>query len=270
MAAFKNKLVFITGATRGIGRAIALKFAKEGATIIITGKTQKPHASLPGTLDSVAEEVNALGGVGVPYLLDVRQENAITEVVEDVAKRFGKIDVLVNNASAIHLENVENCPVRRLDLMYEVNMRATFCAAKNCIPFMPEGSQILTLSPPINLDPKWFKNHLAYTFTKYGMSMCTLGLAEELRAKKIAVNSLWPKTTIATMAIKVHFPPALWQASRHPEIMADAAWQILKEYDETQTGKFFIDEEVLREAGVTDFDAYAVDPAVKLYPDLFL
>jgi len=269
---FKNKVIFITGATRGIGRQIALKFAEQGATIVITGKTDKAHPKLPGTIHSVAEEVSALGGKAEPRILDVRDEQQVMYVTSEIGEKYGKIDVLINNASAIQLTDTLNTPMRKFDLMFDVNVRATFACSQACIPYLAkaENPHILTLSPPLNMDAKWFKDHVAYTMAKYGMSMCTLGMAEELKSKNIAVNSLWPKTTIATMAIKVHFPEELIQASRKPEIVADAAYEILKKNSQEATGNFFIDEEVLRASGVTNFDQYAVNPAVPLFQDLFL
>ncbi len=272
MASLNKKVVLITGSTRGIGREIALKCAQDGAILIITGKTETPHASLPGTLSTVAAEVEAAGGVAFPVHLDVRDENEIRQVVEKVVAEFGKIDVLVNNASAIQLTATEETPMRRFDLMFGVNVRATFAMSQACLPHLvkAENPHILTLSPPLNLDPKWFKDHLAYTMSKYGMSMCTLGLAEEYREKGVGVNSLWPQTTIATMAIKVHFPEAVWRRSRTPAIMADAAYQILTSSAKKNTGNFYIDEQVLRQAGVADFDQYALDPTLTLLPDFFL
>lgn len=269
---FKDKVVFITGATRGIGRQIALKLASEGAIIVITGKTDTPNPKLPGTIHSVAEEVTALGGIAEPRILDVRDEQQVMYVTSEIGDKYGKIDVLINNASAIQLTDTLNTPMRKFDLMFGVNVRATYACSQACIPYLAKADNphILTLSPPLNMDAKWFKDHVAYTMAKYGMSMCTLGMAEELKSKHIAVNSLWPKTTIATMAIKVHFPEALIQASRKPEIMADATYEILKQNSKQVTGNFFIDEDVLRKAGVTDFEQYAVNPKVPLYSDLFL
>ncbi len=272
MSSFKDKIIFITGSSRGIGREIALKVAQEGATVIITGKTVEPNAKLPGTIYTVAEEIDQAGGKGVPLALDVRDEMQIQTVIEQIGKQFGRIDVLVNNASAIQLTSTVDTPMRRFDLMFDVNVRATFACGKAAIPYLKQAKNphILTLSPPLNLDAKWFKGNLAYTISKYGMSMCTLGWAEELREFGIAANSLWPRTTIATMAIKAHFPPEIWAASRHPAIVADAAYWILSQNSREVSGNFFIDETVLRDAGITDFAHYALDPAAKLFPDLFL
>jgi citronellol/citronellal dehydrogenase len=272
MNSFKDKVIFITGSSRGIGREIALKLAQEGATVVITGKTTEPHAKLPGTIYSVAEEVDRAGGKGIPRMLDVRDELQIQTVIEEIGQQFGRIDVLINNASAIQLTSTLDTPIRRFDLMFEVNARATFACGQAAIPFLKqaENPHILTLSPPLNLDPKWFKDNVAYTISKYSMSMCTLGWAEELRAFGIAANSLWPRTTIATMAIKAHFPPHIWEASRQPAIVADAAYWILSQNSRKITGKFFIDEEVLRQTGMLDFSAYALNPDVTQYTDLFL
>ena len=272
MASLKDKVIFITGATRGIGREIALHAAKEGAILIITGKTEQPHRILPGTIHTVANEVIAAGRQALPILLDVREDEQIHAAVDKVVERYGRIDVLINNASAIQLTRTEETPMRRFDLMYEVNVRATFACAQACIPFLKKAANphILTLSPPLNLDPKWFRNHVAYTISKYGMSMCTLGWAEELAAYGIAVNSLWPRTTIDTSAMN-HFPKAVRQASRHPDIMAEAAVCILKQPAKTLTGQFLIDEAVLASiGGVTDFSRYALNPEMALYDDLFL
>ena len=268
----KDKVIFITGSTRGIGREIALNAAKDGAIIVVTGKTDKAHSKLPGTIYSVADEITALGGTAEPYVLDVRDVSRIQEVVDEVGHKYGKIDVLVNNASAIQLTNTENTPMRKFDLMFDVNVRATYACSQACIPYLEkaENPHILTLSPPLNMQAKWFKDHVAYTMAKYGMSMCTLGMSEELKAKSIAVNSLWPQTTIATMAVKVHFPEALWQASRKPSIVADAACVILAKDSKTATGQFFIDEDVLRAEGITDFSEYAVNSTVEPFTDLFL
>ncbi|NNM59807.1 MAG: NAD(P)-dependent oxidoreductase [Legionellales bacterium] len=268
----KDKVIFITGATRGIGRAIALHAAKDGAIIAVTGKTDKPHPILPGTIFSVAEEIEQAGGTAIPLVLDVRDEKQIQTAVDQVGRQFGRIDVLINNASAIQLTSTPNTPLRKFDLLFAVNVRATFAVGQACIPYLEKAvnPHILTLSPPLNLDPKWFGHHLAYTMSKYGMSMCTLGWAEELRDRGIAANSLWPRTTIATMAIKAHFPEAVWQASRHPEIMADAAHWILTQNSRHVTGHFFIDEDALKQAGISDFSAYAVNPEAPLMEDLFL
>jgi citronellol/citronellal dehydrogenase len=269
-----GKVIFITGATRGIGRAIALKFAKQGAMIAIAAKSESPHPTLAGTIHSVAEEIRAFGGQALPLRVDVRDEDAVKEAIETTVNHFGqdRLDILINNASAISLTNTSDTTMKRYDLMQAVNTRATFACAHFAIDFLKrsENPHILTLSPPLNLEPKWFGAHLGYTISKYGMSMCTLGLANELCEFNIAANSLWPKTTIATDAIKVHFPDEIYQASRHPKIVADAADWILSQNSQSCTGNFFIDEEVLKASGVIDFDQYAVNKDSKLYSDLFL
>ncbi|MFA6041865.1 MAG: NAD(P)-dependent oxidoreductase [Methylophilus sp.] len=268
----KGKTIFITGASRGIGRAIALKCASEGANIVIAAKSDTEHAKLAGTIYSVADEIEQAGGKALPLKVDVRDEAIVTAAVDNAVATFGGIDILVNNASAISLTGIEQTEMKRFDLMQQVNARATFLCAKYCIPHLAKAANphILTLSPPLNMNPKWFAGHLAYTLSKYGMSMCTLGLAEELKPQGIAVNSLWPKTTIATAAIEMNFPAALMQASRKPDIMADAAYAILTSNAREVTGNFFVDEALLRSKGMTDFYHYAVNPQVKLYPDFFL
>ena len=268
----RGKTIFITGATRGIGREIALRCARDGANIVVTGKSAEPHPRLPGTIHSVAKEVEKAGGKALPVQLDVRDADAIATAAKLTADTFGGIDALVNNASAISLTGTLETPARRFDLMFGVNVRGTFFASQACIPFLRRAANphILTLSPPLNMAPRWFAGHVAYTMAKYGMSMCTLGMAEEFRADGIAVNSLWPRTTIATAAIEVNFPAAILKASRKPAIMADAAHAILGRDSRRATGNFYIDEAVLREEGVTDFDHYAVNPGTPLYADLFL
>jgi citronellol/citronellal dehydrogenase len=272
MSSLRNRVVFITGSSRGIGREIALRCARDGAKVVITGKTAEPHAKLPGTIYSVADEVVAAGGQALALQLDVRDEQAIREVVEQAAAHFGGIDVLVNNASAISLTPTLQTPARRVDLMWEVNMRATFLMSQACIPHLKLSlnPHILTLSPPLNMDPNWFAPHAAYTISKYGMSMVMMGLAQEFAGDSIACNCLWPRTTIATAAIEYNFPEEILRASRVPAIVADAAHAILTRASDTCSGHFFIDEEVLREAGVTDFDKYAVSPGGQLFDDLFL
>ena len=267
-----GKTLFITGASRGIGREIALRCARDGANIVVSAKTAEPHASLPGTIHSVAAEVEAAGGKALALQLDVRDENAIAAAVSEAVRVFGGIDILVNNASAIMLTGTAATPMKRFDLMQGVNARGTFACSQACLPFLTKAKNphILTLSPPLNLKPRWFKDHVAYTMSKYGMSMCTLGMAEEFRAQGIAVNSLWPRTTIATAAIAVNFPEAILKASRKPLIMADAAYAIFNRDSREATGNFYIDEAVLRETGVSDFSHYAVTPGATLYTDLYL
>ena len=272
MTTLAGKTLFITGGSRGIGREIALRAARDGANVAIAAKTSEPHPKLAGTIHSVAEEIAKAGGRALAIQLDVRDENAVVEAIGRAAAEFGGLDVLVNNASAIGLTSTLQTPAKRYDLMNGVNARGTFLCSQAAIAHLRKSSNphILTLSPPLNLDPKWFAGHVAYTMSKYGMSMCTLGMAAELRGDGIAVNSLWPRTTIATAAIEVHFPESILKASRHPAIMADAAHAILTSDAKANTGNFYIDEEVLRRAGVTEFERYAVTPGTPLFQDLFV
>ena len=268
-----SKVAYISGASRGIGRAIALKLASEGFNIIIAAKTVTPHPKLKGTIYTVAEEVEAFGVKALPIPTDIRSEEIVAKGMEQVGQEFGKIDVLVNNASAINLSNTESIPMKRFDLIHQINVRGTFMVSKYAIPLLRKGANahILNLSPPLNLDPKWFGNHLAYTMSKYGMSMVVYGLSEELKKDQIAVNALWPKTTIATAAVEFALGgPAMMQQSRTPAIMADAASFILKRPSTTCTGNFFIDEEVMVEEGITDLVGYSVDPSKELLNDLFV
>ena len=268
----RNQTLFITGATRGIGREIALRCARDGANLVITGKTVEAHPKLSGTIYSVAEEVERAGGRALAIRLDVRDEAALQSAVGQAAQHFGGIDVLVNNASAIGLSNTLDTTAKRLDLMWQVNMRATFLASQACIPHLLKSANphILTLSPPLNMDAKWFAPHVAYSISKYGMSLCALGMAREFAADGIAVNCLWPRTLIATAAIEYNFPEAILGASRKPSIVADAAYHILTRSSRDCTGNFFVDEDVLRAAGVEDFGQYAVTPGTPLFDDLFL
>jgi citronellol/citronellal dehydrogenase len=265
--------VFITGGSRGIGKAIALKLAKEGANIVIASKTAEPHPKLEGTIHSAAAEIEALGAKALALQLDIRYEEQIQAAVEQAVNTFGGIDVLINNASAINLSPAETTESKRFDLMHSINVRGTFLMCKHCIPHLKKGTNphILNLSPPINLNPKWFAQHLAYTMSKYGMSMIVTGLAEELKPYKIAANALWPKTTIATAAVQnLLGGDFLIQRSRTPDIVADAAFHILSKPSTECTGNFFTDEEVLQKEGVTDFDQYAVNLKELLVRDLFL
>jgi citronellol/citronellal dehydrogenase len=272
MKALKGKTLLITGASRGIGREIALRAAKDGANVVVAAKTADPHAKLAGTIHSVAAEIEVAGGKALAIQLDVRDEAAIAQAFALTAKTFGGLDILVNNASAISLTPTLATPAKRFDLVLGVNARATFLCSQAAIGLLKKSSNphILTLSPPLNMDAKWFAGHLAYTMSKYGMSMCTLGMSEEFKGDGIAVNSLWPRTTIATAAVEVHFPDAILRASRHAAIMADAAHVILTSEARSNTGNFYIDEEVLKDAGEKDFSRYAVTPGVPLFQDLFV
>jgi citronellol/citronellal dehydrogenase len=272
MASLQGKTIFITGASRGIGREIALRCARDGANIVLAAKTAEPHPRLAGTIHSVAAEVEAAGGRALPLQVDVRDEDTVRAAVERGVGTFGGIDILVNNASAIMLSGTLETPLRRFDLMFGVNVRGTFACSQACIPHLMKAANphILNLSPPLNMNAKWFKNHTAYTLSKYGMSMCTLGMSAEFAASGIAVNSLWPRTTIATAAIAVNFPEAILKASRTPAIMADAAYVIFSRDSRRHSGNFYVDEAVLREEGITDFERYAVTPGTGLYSDLFL
>jgi citronellol/citronellal dehydrogenase len=272
MATLAGKTLFVTGASRGIGREIALRAARDGANVVVAAKTATPHPKLLGTIHTVAAEVEAAGGKALAIALDVRDEAAIAAAVEAASLAFGGIDVLVNNASAISLTPTLQTPARRFDLMMGVNVRATFLCSQACIPHLRKSGNphILNLAPPLSMKAKWFAPHVAYTISKYGMSLCTLGMAEELKADGIAVNSLWPATTIATAAVEFNFPPEILAASRHPAIMADAAHAILTGPSRSTTGNFYLDEAVLRATGLTDFDRYAVTPGTALFRDLFV
>jgi citronellol/citronellal dehydrogenase len=271
---FENKTIFITGASRGIGKAIAIRLAKEGANVAIAAKTAEPNPKLDGTIFSAAEEIAKAGpGKVLPLQADIRFEESINAAVQTTVDTFGGIDILVNNASAIGLTHTEQTEWKRWELMHGINVRGTFFVSKACIPHLKKAHNphILNLSPPLNMDPNWFANHLAYTMSKYGMSMVVLGLAAELKSDRIAANALWPKTTIATAAVQnLLGGDFLMQRSRIPEIVADAAFHILQRASYEGTGNFFIDEEVLTAEGVTDFSHYAVNPQHKLMMDLFV
>src|SRR4030095_1733614 len=268
-----NKTAFITGASRGIGKAIALQLAKNGANIVIAAKSVEENPKLGGTIFSAANEIEKAGGKALAIQCDVRFEDQVQAAVSEAVKVFGGIDILINNASAISLTPIEQTVPKRYDLMHDVNVRGTFFACKACIPYLRKGKNphILNLSPPLNMDVKWFASHLAYTLSKYNMSMIAFGLSAELKKDRIAANTLWPKTTIATAAIQnLLGGEALIKMSRTPEIIADAAFYILKKSSATCTGNFFIDEEVLASEGITDLSKYDVVPGAQLYPDLFL
>ena len=271
MSNLKGKTLFITGASRGIGLAIAKRAARDGANIVIAAKTAEPHPKLPGTIYTAAKEIEDTGGKALPIVCDIRFEDQVAAAAKQAAGHFGGIDILVNNASAISLTGTLQTPMKKFDLMFGVNVRGTYVSSQACIPYLKKAANphILTLSPPLNMKPKWFKGHVAYTMAKYGMSMCVLGMAEEFKADGIAVNALWPRTVIWTAALQM-IPGVPQAGSRKPEIMADAAYQILIQDSRGCTGNFFIDDEILKKAGVTDFDAYAMDPKAKLLEDFFL
>ena len=272
MADLEGKTLFITGASRGIGKAIALRAATDGANVAIAAKTAEPHPKLPGTIYSAAEEIAAAGGRALPLQVDIRDEDQVLAAVAKTVETFGGIDVLVNNASAINLTGTLETPMKRFDLMWGVNARGTYLCSQACIPHLKKvaNPHILTLSPPLNLDPKWFAHHVAYTIAKYGMSLAVLGMAEEFKPDGIAVNALWPRTVIHTAALAMLGGLTPPENCRKPEIVADAAHVILTRDSREQTGRFLIDEDVLREAGVSDFEKYAVAPGTPLHPDLFL
>jgi citronellol/citronellal dehydrogenase len=255
-----GKTLFISGASRGIGLAIALRAARDGASVAIAAKTSDPHPKLPGTIHTAAAEIEAAGGTALPLVCDIRSEEQVQNAVDQTVARFGGIDICINNASAIALTGTLQTDMKRYDLMNGVNARGTFLCSKLTLPHLLTAANphILTIAPPLDLDPKWFSGHTAYTIAKYGMSLCTLGMAEEFRAQGVAVNSLWPLTTIDTAAIRFALGgTSMARSSRTPEIVADAAYAILCRASRTCTGNFFIDEEVLRAAGVSDFSRYA-------------
>ncbi|MBE94279.1 NAD(P)-dependent oxidoreductase [Marinobacter sp.] len=274
MSTMKNRTVFITGGSRGIGRAIALACARQGANVVIGAKSDEPHPKLPGTIHSVAEEIRQAGGQALPLVLDVRDEKLVRQRIDEAATHFGGIDALVNNAGAIKLAGVENLKVSRYDLMHQVNARAVFLCSQAALPWLKESDQahILSLSPPLNLDTRWFAQYGPYTTTKYAMTMLSMGMAEEFRRYGIAVNTLWPKTLIATAAIEFEVGgPQMMAQGRKPDIMADAALSILSRPAGAMTGQSLIDEDVLRADGLTDFEHYRYQAGDKpLLPDLFL
>ena len=272
---FKNKTVFITGGSRGIGLEIAKKLASEGANVVIAAKTSEPHPKLPGTIHSAAAEIEAAGGKALACMVDIRDENQVLAAVQLAVDTFGGIDILINNASAIQLTGTLNTEMKKYDLMNQVNTRGTYLCARACLPHLlkSENPHVLTLSPPLNVEARWFENHVAYSIAKFGMSLCTLGMASEFKGK-VAFNSLWPKTIIATAAIEFAVGNAsMMQLGRKATIMADAASAILQKDAKSVSGNFYIDEEVLSAEGVTDFSQYRVNPNTpenQLLPDFFI
>ena len=273
MADLKGKTLFITGASRGIGLAIGLRAARDGANVAIVAKTAEPHPKLPGTIFTAAEEIEKAGGKALPLQVDIRDDAAVHAAVAKTVETFGGVDILVNNASAIFLAGTEATPMKRWDLMHQVNARGTFACSQACIPHLRKAANphILNISPPLNMETRWFAPHVAYTMAKFGMSMCVLGMHEELRSAGIAVNALWPRTAIATAAVQnLLGGDQAMRGSRKPEIMADAAHAILVRESRANTGNFYIDDEVLREEGITDLDGYAIDPSAELFLDFFV
>lgn len=262
---FQGKTVFITGASRGIGHAIGLRLAREGANIVVAAKTAEPHPKLPGTIYSAAEDMERAGGKALPIVLDVRDETAVRAAVQQAVDAFGGIDILVNNASAIQLTDTLHTDMKRYDLMHQINTRGTFVCSQACLPHLlkAENPHVLNLSPPLNMETRWFQNHVAYTMAKYGMSMCVLGMAGEFKGK-VAFNALWPRTAIATAAVEFALGgDQMMRHSRTPEIMADAAAVIFGKDAKTFTGNFLIDDEVLAAEGITDLEKYKVTPGMK-------
>ncbi len=277
MSSLSGKTLFITGASRGIGKAIALRAARDGANIVVAAKTAEPHPRLDGTIHTAAAEIEAAGGKALALQVDARDEDRVAEAMKEAADHFGGIDIVVNNASAIFLADTAHTPMKRVDLMLGVNVRATFCVTQAALPYLLKSAEagrnphIMTLSPPLNMEERWFAPHVAYTISKFGMSMCVLGWAGEFREAGIAANALWPRTTIATAAVEnLLGGEAMMAASRTPDIMADAAHWVLTQPSRETTGNFFIDDEVMARAGVTDLDRYAVTPGAELMPDFFV
>lgn len=272
MTTLKNKTIVITGASRGIGRAIALKCAADGANIVIAAKTTEPHPKLQGTIYTVAKEVEEVGGVAMPMAIDVREAEQLEYLASEVGKRFGGVDIVVNNAGAIRLTTTDATPAKSFDLMMQINVRATFLCSRAFLPYLEKSSHahILNLSPPISLDPKWLQNNVAYTMTKYGMSLCTIGMAAEFKDRAIAVNSLWPKTAIATAAITMLMGEKAFEHCRKPEIMADAAYALFRLPPHELTGQCLLDEDFLRTQGISDFEHYSCVPGAELVPDFYV
>jgi len=273
MTTLKGKTLFITGASRGIGLAIAKRAAADGANIAIAAKSAEPHKHLPGTIYTAAEEIEAAGGKALPLIVDVRDEESVAAAVEETASKFGGIDICVNNASAISLTGTEATPMKRYDLMNQINARGTYLTSKLCIPHLKKADNphVLMLSPPLDMSAKWFAGHVAYTMAKFGMSMCVLGMAEEFKNDGVAFNALWPRTAIATAAVKFALGgDAMMQASRNTDILSDAAHMIFTKPARAFTGNFLIDDSFLHQNGVSDFEKYRVDPSKKLIVDFFV
>lgn len=272
MTYFKNKTVIMSGGSRGVGLEIAKALGKDGANIAILAKTTEPHPTLPGTIFTAADEIEEVGGTALPIVCDIRYEDQVEVAVEETVNKFGGIDICINNASAIHLTDTVNTPMKRYDLMHNINVRGTFMLSQKCIPHLIKGdnSHILTLSPPLDIARKWFGMTLAYTTAKYGMSLVAHGLAEELGKHNVASNCLWPRTSLDTAAVRNVIGEELVKGSRKPSIYADAAYAVLKRDSSSCTGNFFLDQDVLEEEGVTDFDQYAIDPEAKLVSDFFV
>lgn len=272
MNSLKGKTFFITGSSRGIGEAIALRVASEGANVVIAAKSDQVNANLPGTIHTVAKAVDNAGGQGLAIKIDIRDDENIAAAMAQAAEHFGGIDILVNNASAISLTDTPNTPMKRFDLMMGVNTRGTYACSQAALPYLVEAENphILMLSPPLNMNAKWFKNHTAYTIAKYGMSMCVLGMAEEFKSRGIAVNALWPRTVIGTAALAMLGGLVKLENCRTPAIVADAAYEIFKLDSKAHTGNFYCDEDVLRQSGINDFAPYAIDASKPLQVDLFL
>lgn len=273
MRTLQSKTLFITGASRGIGLAIALRAARDGANIVVAAKTVKPDPRLPGTIYTAVEEICAAGGNALACACDIRNDEQVEAAVDRAVATFGGIDILVNNASAIYLGGTLDTPMKRYDLMHDINTRGTFICSKTCLPFLLKAPNphILNISPPLNFETRWFAPHLAYTMAKFGMSLCVLGMSGELKDQGVAVNALWPKTVIATSAVQNLLGGSeVVKRSRKPDIMADAAYEVLTRRSRDCTGNFFVDEDVLRAAGVCEFDKYAVTPGAELLPDFFV
>ncbi len=272
-ATLAGKTLFITGASRGIGKAIGLRAARDGANVVVAAKTAEPHPKLEGTVHSAAEEMVAAGGRGLACVMDVRDPDQVQAAVQHAVAEFGGIDILVNNASAIFLADTLATPMKRFDLMHEVNVRGTFVSTQACLPYLERAANphVLNIAPPLNLEPRWFAPHVAYSIAKMGMSLCVLGMAEEWRERGVAFHGLWPRTAIATAAIRnLLGGEESLRHCRKPEIMADAAHWILTQPSRASTGRFFLDEEIVRQLPETDLDAYAVEPGCALMPDFFV